>query len=160
MATVEPEPEPQQPAPEEIFAVDAVCACLAGGNLPREVGVLEVFPSVSAVVARLQLSFRDGSSSTVVAKGATAAWNHGAGLRAVRRELRVLRDIAPLWPCPCPRLLGALDDDDGLALFLSADLGGPYISGVSPYTTPGNSVTAAQLEGAVDCLIAQHAAFW
>ncbi len=153
----EPEPEPELelavPQGAVIFKREAPLCWDAGRDRPSVVEVVDTFESVSALVARLRLTFPDGSKSTVVGKAATGAWNSGAGLQAVRRELRFLHNIAPLWPCPAPKLVGARDVGD-LALLLSEDLA------TSGYTLVGTDVTEAQLEGAVDSLVAQHVVFW
>ena len=153
----EPEPEPEL-EPEQIFSVARVAGCLPQPRARqlRAVEVVHTFESVSASVARLKLQFDDGGTETVVGKGATGEWNHGAGLRAVRRELRFLRGIATRWQCPCAAVLGTSDvaGPDGPALFLTEDLA------ASSYTLVGGNASSAQLQGAVDGLIAQHAAFW
>ena len=157
----EPEPEPElETLAPGLFSVATLRRCRPqpwpAGTTLLEVETLRTFESVSAEVVQLSLTIDDGSAIVVVGKGATGSWNHGAGLRAVRRELAVFRDIAPLWACPCLRLLGVCDDgsDAGPALFLAEDLG------AAGYALVGGGVSLAQLQGAVDRLVAQHAAFW
>ena len=136
----------------ERFSPDAVAHAL-GGAAVASVEVVETFVASATEVARLSVRFSDGRAArSVIGKSAT-----GAGIAAARRELEFFAHVAPLWDSRAPALLGASEDgagDDARMLLLTEDLG------ATGYALVGSGISEAQLDGAIDALVALHARFW
>ncbi|RKN03823.1 aminoglycoside phosphotransferase family protein [Streptomyces radicis] len=89
---------------------------------------LEAFRVAPVGRPGVALESRSGAGvHTVRAEGGEVAYLKVTGaeagrgpLAAARRELRFYRELAPIVPVRTPRLLGALDADDGVALLLAA----------------------------------------
>lgn len=133
------------------FSPDAVGHAL--GAAVAAVDVIETFVVGATEVARLAVRFSDGQAARqVIGKAAT-----GAGIASARRELEFYADIAPRWDSRAPVLLGASDDgsdDDAHVLLVIEDLG------VTGHTLVGAAISEAQLDAAVDALVALHSRFW
>jgi aminoglycoside phosphotransferase (APT) family kinase protein len=136
----------------EGFSPDAVARALRDAAVAA-VDVVEIFDATVAEVARLSVRFSDGRPARrVIGKLAT-----GAGVAPTRRELAFFAHVAPLWDSRAPALLGATEDgagDDAHVLLLIEDLG------TAGYAVVSSAISEAQLDGAIDALVALHARFW
>jgi aminoglycoside phosphotransferase (APT) family kinase protein len=134
------------------FSPAAVAQAL-GDAAVASVEVEQTFVATATRVARISVQFSDGrAAQRMIGKSA-----RGPGIAAARRELEFFADLAPLWDSRAPALLGACEHgagDDARLLLLIEDLG------ATGHTLVGAEISAAQLDGAIDALVALHARFW